>query len=251
MSFYKPTVNANLNKTLIVPIVSTANVSQLAADLLIASLSLHSLGAFDPSFFIPAVGGKEDGDDGISTPFELYGRDDVDLLVLQQRSPTLKSRKQEFVDALLNFFIEYRVSSVILLSGVDLSNRTDAQMMTPIYYIQPQNTPSFSFRDLRIPKYSSPVPQWPQDENDEPDIPFIPGGGLTRRTLASLPREWIIPTVALLQFVLEGDNRADAHMLAIVATKVAGIESHIGELKQPSSWNQGLFGTPHDQTLYG
>ncbi len=102
-----------------------------------------------------------------------------------------------------------------------------------------------------IPKYSSPVPQRPQNEDDEPDIPFIPGGGLTRRTLASLPREWTIPTLALLQFVLEGDNRADAHMLAIVAAKVAGIESNVGEWKQPSSWNQGLFGTPHDQTLYG
>lgn len=82
-------------------------------------------------------------------------------------------------------------------------------------------------------------------------IPFIPGGGLTRRILSSLPQTWSIPTAALLQFVLEGDNREDAHLLAAVVAKVLGIDHAISEWKRPGSWEQGLFGTPHEQTLYG
>lgn len=50
--------------------MSTANVSQLAVDLLIASLSLKQVGIFDPRDLVPVVGGREDGEEGITTPFE-------------------------------------------------------------------------------------------------------------------------------------------------------------------------------------
>jgi proteasome assembly chaperone 2 len=80
-------------------------------------------------------------------------------------------------------------------------------------------------------------------------IPLIPGGGLTRRILSSFPAGWKIPTASLLQFVLEGDNRVDAGLLASVVIKV--INKDIAQWRQPGSWRDGLFGTPHDQTLYG
>lgn len=88
--------------------VSTANLPQLAADLLIASLSLQLVGIFDPQYLIPAVGARDDGQEGITTPFEcwyismvympetkppnnlVFGRDDLNVAVIQQRSPALK-----------------------------------------------------------------------------------------------------------------------------------------------------------------
>lgn len=88
--------------------VSTANLPQLAADILIASLSLQLVGIFDPQYFIPAVGARDDGQEGITTPFEcswistaymsetklsnniVFGRDDLNVAVIQQRSPALK-----------------------------------------------------------------------------------------------------------------------------------------------------------------
>ena len=87
-------------------------------------------------------------------------------------------------------------------------------------------------------------------------VPFIPGGGLTRRILSSFPQGWPTPTLSLLQFVFEGDNRSDAQFLASVVSNVFDgpyTENGAGniEWKQPMSWNGGLFGTPHDQTLYG
>ena len=90
--------------------MSVANVSQLAVDLLIASLSLRRIAIFNSEFFVPVVGGREDGDDGITMPLErthsgyvkpsvlltysskVYGKSSENLLIMQQRSPVLKVR---------------------------------------------------------------------------------------------------------------------------------------------------------------
>jgi proteasome assembly chaperone 2 len=111
------------------------------------------------------------------------------------------------------------------------------------------STPLDGIPKLPIPVYSSPVAQHPRETfKHEGEVPFIPGGGLTRRILSSIPSSWSVPTAALLQFVIEGDNRADANIFASVVSKVLG--ANVKEWKQPASWNQGLFGSPHDQTLY-
>jgi proteasome assembly chaperone 2 len=52
------------------PVVSTANIAQLAVDLLIASLSLRVIGVFDSRDLVPVVGGREDEEEGVSTPLE-------------------------------------------------------------------------------------------------------------------------------------------------------------------------------------
>ncbi|KAI0253992.1 hypothetical protein BJV78DRAFT_1122050, partial [Lactifluus subvellereus] len=230
------------------PVVSTANISQLAADLLIASLSLRAIGMFDPRDLVPVIGGREDGQEGVTLPLELFGQEGCNIV----------SRKQEFIEALVQFVQESRLSAALFLSGVDMSNRTDAQMITPTYHIRPPNSPPWensplsTIPQLPIPAYTSPVAQHPPGsapQNNEGPIPFIPGGGLTRRILTNLPAAWDVPTGALLQFVLEGDNRSDASLMAAVVAKILSLE--VQQWKQPFSWQQGLFGTPHDQTLYG
>jgi proteasome assembly chaperone 2 len=192
--------------------------------------------------------------------------------------PPRQSRKQEFIESLLKFIHESPFSAALFLAGVDMSNRTDAQMTfvlsfvffflvvadneltsTPNYYIHPPNSPPWddsplsSISQLPIPEYTSPVAQYPGSggtpQNEGP-IPFIPGGGLTRRILSSLPpTSWSVPTGALVQFVLEGDNRSDASLMAAVVARILSLQ--VKQWQQPSSWRQGLFGTPHDQTLYG
>ncbi|KAH9176311.1 PAC2 family-domain-containing protein [Lactarius sanguifluus] len=257
MTFYHPVLPFALHgKTLVVPIVSIANIAQLAVDLLIASLSLRKIGIFDSRDLVPVIGGREDGEEGITTPLELFGREGCEIVLIQQRSPVLVPRKQAFIDSLFQFVQEQRLSAVLILSGVDMSDRTDAQMMTPTYYIRPPNSSSWEnstlspISQLPIPEYTSPVSQHPgAPPQTEGPIPFIPGGGLTRRILSNLPGTWNIPTAALLQFVLEGDNRSDASLMASVTAKVLSLE--VPAWREPSSWQQGLFGTPHDQTLYG
>jgi len=124
---------------------------------------------------------------------------------------------------------------------------------TPTYQIHPPNSPPLTTTALRtlssIPSYTF-LPSSPHNGVKDTSIPFIPGGGLTRRILNSLPSEWSVPTASLLQFVLEGDNRTDAALFAAAAAKVVGLDS-VEHWIQPSSWKQGLFGAPHDRTLYG
>ena len=50
--------------------MSTANISQLAADLLISSLSLRAIGMFDSRDLVPVIGGREDGQEGVTLPLE-------------------------------------------------------------------------------------------------------------------------------------------------------------------------------------
>ena len=50
--------------------MSTANISQLAADLLISSLSLRAIGVFDSRDLVPVIGGREDGQEGVTLPLE-------------------------------------------------------------------------------------------------------------------------------------------------------------------------------------
>jgi proteasome assembly chaperone 2 len=118
---------------------------------------------------------------------------------------------------------------------------------TPTYQIHPPNSPPLTTTALRA---LTSVPQYTfYDGVKDSAIPFIPGGGLTRRILNSLPPQWPVPTASLLQFVLEGDNRRDAALFAAVAAKVVGLP--LEHWTQPNSWKQGLFGAPYDRTLYG
>ncbi|KAI0029665.1 hypothetical protein K488DRAFT_80053 [Vararia minispora EC-137] len=247
MSFYYPVNNLPLaGKILVVPVVSAANVSQLAADLLIASLDLKRIGLFDSKYLVSVIGPRDEGD-GVTTALELYGRDGVDVV----------SQKEQFLAALLGFIADSDFSTILFLAGVDVSNRTDEQMAAPTYYLKPSNSPAWdnsplkTISALQIPAYTTPVPQYPLSPASELPVPFIPGGGLTRRILSALPPAFGTPAAALLQFVAEGDNRTDAAFMAAVTAKVVGLEGKIGEWMQPKSWEEGLFGSPQDQTLYG
>jgi proteasome assembly chaperone 2 len=121
-------------------------------------------------------------------------------------------------------------------------------------------------KTLQIPEYATPKAAFhsPMDLSISStqavgDIPHMPGGGLSRRILSAIsayPASWNTPVAALVQFVLEGDNRSDAGLMASVVTRILGgvaeqIASERGGFKEPKSWSQGLFGTPHDQSLYG
>jgi proteasome assembly chaperone 2 len=137
-----------------------------------------------------------------------------------------------------------------------LARYIDRFYRTTTYQFRPKNslissTALQSLESLPIPAYTSPVQQEPQNPEENNTIPFIPGGGLTRRILNSLPDGWSVPTACLLQFVFEGDNQADANILASVVAKVIGVDGSGIPWKQPSSWREGLFGAPHDQSLYG
>ncbi|KAF8586688.1 hypothetical protein K439DRAFT_1631393, partial [Ramaria rubella] len=250
--FFIPNVSDNdlsvlSAKTLVVPIVSAANIPQLAVDVLIASLSLFRLGTFDASSHVPVVGGREGGELGVTTPLELFGKEGVDVVVIQQRSPVLKGQKDIFISSLLNFVKEKNFKSVLVVSGVDSINRTDSQMHTPMYHLFP---PSSDIAALPSLKYLNSLPKYTAGQTFGKG-PSLPGGGLTRRLLSSISDNLSSNTGFLIWMGMEGDNRDDAKFVANAIAKILSVEEKIKEWKEPESWQHGLFGTPNDHSLFG
>ncbi|CAE6456418.1 unnamed protein product [Rhizoctonia solani] len=233
---------------LIVPVVSAGNVSQLCADLLIHTLALRQVGIFDPMYFAPVVGGK-DGENGatVSTPMELFGLPGGDVFVLQQRSPVLKDRKDEFVSKLLHTVESNGFGSVLFLVGSDQSARTDSQMGSNHYVILAKDTTQESIASTSLTGLLElPLPGHPPTDQDSTESSVIPGSGLARRLLRA---PGTTPRIALVQYVAEGDNIPDSHEMATVVAKA--LKMKIQGWTQPPSWSFAMYGTPHDQQLFG
>ncbi|EUC60628.1 PAC2 family protein [Rhizoctonia solani AG-3 Rhs1AP] len=236
------------NTVLIVPVVSAGNVSQLCADLLIHTLLLRQVGIFDPGYYAPAVGGQ-DGEHStrISTPMELFGLPGGDIFVLQQRSPVLKDRKEEFVSKLLQTIDSSGFGSVLYLVGSDQSARTDAQMGSNCYVILAKDTTRDSIISTPLAGLLE-LPPLGHSLADQlgPETSVIPGTGLARRLLRA---SGATPSIALIQYVAEGDNIPDAHAMAAAVAETLKIQ--IQEWTQPPSWKCAMFGMPADQQLFG
>jgi proteasome assembly chaperone 2 len=89
-----------------------------------------------------------------------------------------------------------------------------AGLSTPVYHLLPTTSTSLAESPLAsltsLPQYSSP----------ENKAPSMPGGGLTRRILLSIPDGWAIRTGFLVWMGMEGDNRVDASLVASVVAKL-------------------------------
>jgi len=244
---------------LVVPMVSTANLPQLAVDLLISSLGLERVEVLGElaKYLIPVAGGREDGEVGITTPIELFSKPggNYSYCFLQQRSPVMKARKREFIESFVQFVITRKFSSILLLTGVDLTNRTDAHMIAPAYYLLASDGQE---QDATVSKLTTLVQSYlpagsphPFSSPQSSESFALPSSGLTVPVLRAFHSNSAVPPAAtIIQYVLEGDNREDAAVMATITSRALGIADQF-DWKEPSSWKQGLFGAPHDQTLFG
>jgi proteasome assembly chaperone 2 len=111
---------------------------------------------------------------------------------------------------------------------------------TPSYYYIPCSSASppqaltAALEAVQLQQFTSPpVPSYLQSDDvssyantkdSTSDVPFMPGGGLTRRVLNSLGENWKVPFVVLLQFVFEGDNRGDAGMMVALVNRLLDLK---------------------------
>ncbi|CAO1614246.1 unnamed protein product [Sympodiomycopsis kandeliae] len=263
--------------TLIVPTVSHASVPQLATDLLLnaANLSLTKSGRLDVSGdLIPFVG--PDDLTGLTTPLEVYTNHSRRLTVLQQRSPVIKSRKANFVRRLTSWIQKENFRQVLIVSSIDASLRRDDELNTPfVHALHEDDSPT---TPTLLRKLQSTCPAWKyshgQDRSEAETrhshrLPV--STGLAGRLLDALSRSKSneanqipsIPTGVLLLFAAEGDNRADAHLVARTAcrllaeseadtlgTSTSSPHTHQNSFCEPASW-AGVFGNAYDQRVYG
>ncbi|WOO84684.1 Proteasome assembly chaperone 2 [Vanrija pseudolonga] len=225
--------------TLIIPSVSLGNVPQLAADLIVSSLGLKRVAFLGTGNTTAPFAGR--GEDGLVTGgLELYGAAGQPIFVLLQRAPTLKTKKDAHVELISALAHNYGVDVTLVLTSLDAANQDDAQLLTPHQAVVPPTPAPHPVlgRLAQLPALRLTLETNTRAPAKETTTypPFLPGAGLTRRILAAVAD---VPSGAVSAWVVEGDNRGDAHALAAVALGVLGIETQITE---PSTW-KGLFGS--------
>ena len=121
-------------RTLIVPLVSTGNVPQLALDLLLHSLSseFDFVKSLDSTFVHPFVGpldyvldqqvpvlfSKTAPQKIYSTALELYYNESKDLYVLQQRTPVIQGYLNNLIkETILPLIDEFKIEDVVILDS--------------------------------------------------------------------------------------------------------------------------------------
>lgn len=244
-------------KILVVPAVSMGNVPQLSCDLLIHTLSLPLLGTLDPSSVYPFVAPREDpdGSSGICTPLEVFGNDTLTLL--QHRSPVLPRRRQQYIEMLRSFAVEYKFERILLLSSANAAYRNDQQLVEPIVRLS-------SSAQAEIAVQLSDLSLRDDDDDDDDDVdrtelstvseeehtrkskgPKLPGSGITLNLLQSARDDqtrWqsLKSIDVLCLWAYEGDNSKDAEYLADQAWQVLGLKEH-SQWIRPPSWKY-LFG---------
>ncbi|KAI9276683.1 PAC2 family-domain-containing protein [Phascolomyces articulosus] len=214
--------------TLILPSVSIGNVPQLTCDLLIHTLHPERVGFIANEAVMPIAGPRENGT-GVSLAVEVFQTKDQKWTIIQQRAPTFKGTRRQYIRDLVAFVQKYRFARVIVLTSADASLRTDSQI-----------TSTTPFRCL-----GSPVNGIPELENEE----LLRGTGIGKSLYKALT-EAQVATSMIVMFALEGDNVSDSYHLADVFNTATEIHSsNEGPWTPPKSWDY-LFGTPVNSDLY-
>ncbi|KAI8082974.1 PAC2 family-domain-containing protein [Halteromyces radiatus] len=243
---------------LLLPSVSIGNVPQLTCDLIIHTLHLKRVGFISSDAVIPVVGQYEDQQAiGISVPIEVYQSKDRRWTVIQQRSPTLKGKKQSLISTLITFIASAGFSQVVILTSLDAARRLDSQISgIPFRVVGDVNTVQDIYQTIQVPNLEMPPTEQQQKEDIDmtSTLPPMPGAGIARSLYQQL-QEKKTKVIMFCMFVLEGDNVQDSVELANLLNTYYHIKSkdtdinNSGAWTPPKSW-ECLFGTPFNAEIY-
>ncbi|KAI4497269.1 hypothetical protein M0802_007753 [Mischocyttarus mexicanus] len=240
--------------TLIIPSVAVGNVAQLTIDLLIASLNLQRIGQINTSAFIPIVGLDPyvETSEHLSTTVDLYAGLENKILVIQIRSPFVKSLNN-FYHSLLQFIIGNKISKVIILTSSYAYEKPDVQSnFTELRYIASPSILTADnkqiFDDSKWLQYESKDISYSSDQ----PIAHIRGGGFASNLFHFLLNN-DVPCIILFKFCSEGDNIPDAlNLLNYLNQWIKLLKMNSSgslDVKYPPSWKY-LFGNVPSSEMY-
>lgn len=170
----------------------------------------------------------------LKKPFIVFQSKDHKWTCIQQRSPTLKGKRQEFIDDMNKFAAQF--SKVILLTSMDASRRLDCQINGPPFRVLGKG----EYVDRSV---ATGVPVLEED-NDKLELP---GSGLASQLYKSISAS--VETTMVIMFALEGDNVQDSIEYANFVNTLLTINTELTGWTPPKSW-EFLFGTPFNAELY-
>ncbi|KAI1290214.1 Proteasome assembly chaperone 2 [Halotydeus destructor] len=234
-------------RTLVLPCVSVGNVGQLAIDLLASTLlkskKLSLVGRIRSNAFRPVVGPNPfELSDKLMTTAEVYDSPEMNVTVMQIRSPCYHDKRQSFLDNLVDWIKSSQFAKVILLSS------TYSQFLSDLDASEQPN-PVRQFANFELDA-GSQIKQVTKVERyshrpDENGMINIPGSGLTKKLFDHL-NEAGLSTLALVKYCSEGDNSPDAVGLVEALNTIVPVKQRTSSLGHlgwdiPISWNK-LFG---------
>ncbi|ORZ18569.1 PAC2 family-domain-containing protein [Absidia repens] len=244
---------------LLLPSVSIGNVPQLTCDLIIHTLHLSRVGFIDSDAVIPVIGQYEDQSNGVSVPIEVYQSKDRQWTVIQQRSPTLKGKKQSLISGLINFIESAQFAKVVLLTSLDAARRLDSQISSiPFRVVGDSASVQDIIQAINVPELETEQQQQQDVDTNmtssasSPSLPSMHGAGIARSLYQQL-LDAKVNVIMFCIFVLEGDNVQDSVEFANVLNTYYQIKSNGANASSswtpPKSWEY-LFGTPFNAEIY-
>ncbi|ESO82678.1 hypothetical protein LOTGIDRAFT_155694 [Lottia gigantea] len=235
------------------PCVSVGNVGQLATDLIISSLNLEKVGIIYHSSILPVIGNDpytqfSQNNCRLTTPCEVYENSSQDLVVLQQRSPLIKGKKEEFVTWLSDWIKENRFKQIIILTSSFAHERVDSQ----IFGCQLRILMSKSVEEKNGKLFLETL-KWKEVEkrhgDEMTDSIFLPGSGMAKQLFHKCSESSVL---MMSLFCSEGDNIQDSITLCNCLNSwlhLIGPSKNIHTWKTPESWKL-VYGSHFDQTLF-
>ncbi|CAG9811829.1 unnamed protein product [Chironomus riparius] len=220
---------------LIIASVSTGNVGQLTADLLINSLKMEKYALFYHTAIIPIIGPSAFSEDEkeLSISSEFFVSESNKILILQIRSPITAFYLESLCEEIIDFVKSEKINEIIQLSSAFsyeqhfIQNNPFEFVASDSYKIDENLTANFN-----------------KSSNSQ-----IPGCGIAMK-LHNLAIINQIPSLIVYKYVSEGDNMFDSMQFAekfnkLLDTPIIEKEGR-ADLKIPISWKH-LFG--HDVNL--
>lgn len=254
------------NKRLIMSAAGWANIDQLCIDLLISTYSMQNIGYLSSEHLIPIAGYAEECDGSVPRLVrnaELFASDTLsNTLVLQLRAPPVPGSESAFASELVKFCTEsLRVSSILVLSGVNAGWRNDEQLAIACPFrslVLSSSAPELSksvgsialkfahavsVSDCRdVDPYAAPLLE--QYDNRDAILESSPVVVNLAKACADGPS---CPVEVVIMFGSEGQNASDA-----IAFSQCLVFHDVVPQKPvvcPSSW-QHLFGGPPERSLF-
>lgn len=263
--------------SLVVPAVSVGNVGQLAADLLISTLWMERIGYIHHQSILPVVGNdpfahRDSKTCKVVTSCEVYESLEHKLIVVQQRAPFVKGKRNLFKTWLANWIREMKFGKVIILTSIFAHERLDIQLegsqfrflASPLMEKELgevfRSTP-LNWQELeRRSSFPAPTPaERSENGTSSNEQIYLPGGGIAKSLFEDLSKD--LPVIVMSLFCSEGDNAQDGFKMVNYLNdwlKLIYLQPRRGndgkmmpaqEWKTPVSWKL-LYGTRMDQTLF-
>lgn len=183
--------------------------------------------------------------------------------IVQQRSPTIKGKREEYLEHVYQFASQF--PHILVFTSMDASRRMDSQIQGEPFRVYGEGPLLMRAVSLGIPVLENFELEDGQDTNSDNSKVHLPGSGLARHVYQRLNEHTDINLVVM--FALEGGKRErereDCVLICAVDNVQDGIEyaRFLNTLlkiqppqeettwKIPESWKY-LFGTPFNAELY-